>query len=124
MEERLMATGPASVDAYLASLTADQRTILEALRATIRAAAPGATEPISYGMPAFKMNGRLLVSYAAFKRHFSLFPASGAVRDVLGEEVAPFLAGKATLQFTAERPLPADIVARIVAVRLAECGAP
>ena len=74
-----MATSHTSVEAYLASLPDDQRTVLEALRATIRAAAPEATEQISYDMPAFKANGRLLVSYAAFKRHFSLFPASQAV---------------------------------------------
>lgn len=109
-----------SVEAYLESLPADQRTVLEALRATIRAAAPEATEQIAYDMPAFKANGRILVSYAAFTRHFSLFPASQAVRDALGEEVTPFFAGKGTLRFTAADPLPADLVATIVAVRLAE----
>jgi uncharacterized protein YdhG (YjbR/CyaY superfamily) len=109
-----------TVEAYLASLTDDQRAVLEALRATIRAAAPGATEQIAYDMPAFKVDGRLLVSYAAFKRHFSLFPASQEVRDALGEEVAPFVAGKGTLRFTAADPLPGDLVTRIVAVRLAE----
>jgi uncharacterized protein YdhG (YjbR/CyaY superfamily) len=113
-------TSNASVEAYLASLPDDQRTVLEALRATIRAAAPGAVEQIAYGMPAFRANGRFLVSYAAFKRHFSLFPASEAVLDALGEEVAPFVAGKGTLRFTAADPLPADLVTRIVAVRLAE----
>jgi uncharacterized protein YdhG (YjbR/CyaY superfamily) len=112
-----------SVDAYLASLQDDQRTVLEALRTTIRAAAPEATEQISYGMPAFKLDGRLLVSYAAFKRHFSLFPASEAVRVALGEEVTPFLAGKGTLRFTAADPLPADLVTRIVAVRVTENAA-
>jgi uncharacterized protein YdhG (YjbR/CyaY superfamily) len=114
---------PASVEAYLAALPREQRTVLEALRATIRAAAPEATERIAYDMPAFDANGRLLVSYAAFKRHFSLFPASQAVRDALGEEIEPFLAGKGTIRFTAADPLPADLVARIVAVRLAENAA-
>lgn len=118
-----MATGHTSVESYLALLPDGQRTILEALRATIRAAAPGATEQIAYGMPAFKANGRFLVSYAAFKSHFSLFPASGAVLDALGEEVMPFFAGKGTLRFTASDPLPADLVARIVAVRLVETAA-
>ncbi len=118
-----MATSHTGVEAYMASLPDDRRAVLEALRATIRAAAPGAAETIAYGMPAFTVHGRFLVSYAAFKRHFSLFPASGAVMEALGEEVAPFFAGKGTLRFTAADPLPADLVTRIVAVRLAEVAA-
>jgi uncharacterized protein YdhG (YjbR/CyaY superfamily) len=109
-----------SVEAYLGSLPADQRTVLEALRATIRAAAPEATELIAYDMPAFKANGRFLVSFAAFKRHFSLFPASQAVLDALGDEIAPYHTGKGTIRFTAERPLSADLVRRVVEVRLEE----
>ena len=70
-----------TIEAYMAALPDDQRAVLEALRATIRAAAPEATEQIAYDMPAFKANGRFLVSYAAYKDHFSLFPASGAVLD-------------------------------------------
>ena len=65
-----------AVDDYLAALPPDQRAALEHLRATIRAAAPDATEAISYGMPAFKQDGRGLVGYAAFKAHCSLFPMS------------------------------------------------
>ena len=118
-----MATGKTSVEGYLASLPADRREVLESLRATIRAAAPEATESIAYGMPAFRVHGRFLISYAAFTHHFSLFPASGAVRDALGDEVMPFVAGKGTLRFTAAVPLPADLVTRIVAVRLAELAA-
>ena len=112
-----------SVEAYLAALPDDQSTVLKALRATIRAAAPDATEQIAYDMPAFKANGRFLVSYAAYKRHFSLFPASGAVLDALGDEIAPYHTGKGTIRFTAERPLPADLVTRLVEVRLEENAA-
>ena len=111
---------PAGVEAYLAALTDEQRTVLENLRETIRAAAPDATEQISYGMPAFRTNGRILVWYAAFKRHFSLFPASQAVLDALGDQIAPHHTGKGTIQFTAERPLSPDVVTRLVKVRLAE----
>jgi uncharacterized protein YdhG (YjbR/CyaY superfamily) len=114
---------PASVEAYLAALPDDQRAVMEHLRGIIRAAAPEATEQISYGMPAFRTHGRFLVSYAAFKRHFSLFPASQAVIDALGDEVVPFHASKGTIQFTAERPLGADVVTRLVRVRLEENAA-
>lgn len=114
---------PVSVDAYLATLPEDQRLVLEGLRSVVRAAAPDAVETISYGMPTFKATGRLLVSYAAFKHHFSLFPASQAVQDGLGAEIAPFLAGRGTVRFAWDRPLPADLVTRIVAIRLGEVGA-
>ena len=109
-----------SVEAYLAALPDDRRRVLEALRATIRAAAPGATEQISYDMPAFMTGGRILVSYAAFKSHYSLFPASGAVLEALGDEIAPFHTGKGTIRFTAERPLSDELVTRLVRVRIAE----
>ncbi len=111
---------PVSVDAYLAALPDRERAVLGHLRATIQAAAPGATETVAYDMPAFRLDGRFLVSYAAFKRHCSLFPASQAVRDALGDELAPYLKGKGTIQFSAAAPLADPLVTRIVQVRLAE----
>lgn len=89
----------------------------------IRAAAPEATEAISYGMPAFRDRGRLLVSYAAFKDHCSFFPASSAVRDALGEELKPYFTGKGTIRFRPDEPLPVELVTRIVEVRLQENAA-
>ena len=116
--------GPATVDAYLADLPADRRAGIETLRQTVVAAAPDAAETISYQMPAlYTRDGRLLVSYAAFKQHYSLFPASGAVIAALGDELTPYLAGKATLRFPASRPIPTDLVTRVVKVRLAETEA-
>jgi uncharacterized protein YdhG (YjbR/CyaY superfamily) len=112
--------GPSSVDAYLAALPEPQRAALEKLRTTIRAAAPEATEAISYQMPAFKDRGRFLVSYAAFKDHCSLFPASDAVMEELGRELEPYFSGRGTLRFTPEKPIPARLVRRIVKARLAE----
>lgn len=112
--------GPRSVEEYLAGLPKEQRAALEGLRKTIKAAAPEATEAISYQMPAFKDHGRFLVSYAAFKDHCSLFPASYAVMKALGEDLKPYLSGKGTLRFTTDQPIPAAIVKRIVELRLEE----
>ena len=116
--------GPRSVDEYMAGLPDDQRQALEKLRETIRAAAPTATETISYQMPAFKQNGRFLVSFAAFKNHCSLFPASFEVMERYGKELEPFLAGRGTLRFTPEKPIPAGLVRKIVKTRLDENAAP
>jgi uncharacterized protein YdhG (YjbR/CyaY superfamily) len=117
-----MAT-PASVDDYLSGVPEPARAALEQLRETIKAAAPEATETISYQMPAFKDGGRFLVSYAAFKDHCSLFPASEAVMAELGDELEPYFSGKGTLRFQPDDPLPAALVKKIIEVRLAENAA-
>jgi uncharacterized protein YdhG (YjbR/CyaY superfamily) len=114
---------PSSVEDYLAALPPEPRDALEKLRKTIKAAAPEATETISYQMPTFKMDGRFLVSYAAFKNHCSLFPASEAVMQALGEELRPYFSGKGTLRFTADKPIPAALVKRIVETRIEENAA-
>jgi uncharacterized protein YdhG (YjbR/CyaY superfamily) len=116
--------GPTSVEDYLAGLPADRRAVVEALRRTIKTAAPEAIETIAYQMPALRSHGgQFLVSYAAYKHHYSLFPASGAVIEALGEELTPYLAGKGTIRFPADRPLPIALVARIVKVRVEENAA-
>jgi uncharacterized protein YdhG (YjbR/CyaY superfamily) len=110
-----------TVEDYLASLSDERRAVVEAIRRTVKAAASEATETIAYDMPALRSHGgQFLVSYAAYKRHYSLFPASGAVIEALGEELAPYLAGKGTIQFPASQPIPLDLVTRIVKVRVAE----
>ena len=114
-----MAT-PTSVEDYMAALPEEQRAALEKLRKTIKAAAPQATETISYQMPAFKQDGRFLVSYAAFKDHCSLYPASYAVMEALGDELEPYFSGKGTLRFRADEPIPAAVVKKIVRLRLEE----
>ena len=112
-----------SVEAYLASLPDASRTVLENLRHQIRVAAPGAEETIAYDMPAFRLNGRFLVSCAAYKRHCSLFPASADVQEACGAELVPYLHGRATIQFRPEQPLPEDLVRRIIEVRVREVEA-
>jgi uncharacterized protein YdhG (YjbR/CyaY superfamily) len=113
-------TPPATVDEYLAAQAGERRPALESLRAAILAAAPDAAESIAYEMPAYRVKGRLLVSFAAFKGHTSLFPASGMVMEALGEELTPYYRPKATIRFPADGPIPLDLVARVVRVRLAE----
>ena len=117
-----MATA-SSVDEYLASLADDRRAVVEELRATIRAACPEASEAIAYQMPAFRLRGQFLVSYAAFKHHYSLFPASGVVIDALGDDLTPYLAGRGTIRFAANAPIPLDLVTNVVQARLAEVEA-
>ena len=117
-----MAT-PTGVEDYMSALPDERRAALEELRRTIKAAAPEATEAFAYQMPAFRTHGRLLVSYAAFSAHYSVFPASQAVVEALGKELTPYLAGKATIRFPAGTPIPADLVTRIVTVRLRETAA-
>lgn len=113
---------PKTVDEYLAGLPDLERATLERLRATIRAAAPEATETISYGIPTFRYDGAL-VGYAAFKRHCSLFPMSTAVMDAHREELHAHPTSKGTIRFTCDEPLPGTLVEQIVKERIAENAA-
>ena len=115
---------PTSVEDYLAALPDDRRRVMETLRQAVRAGAPEATEAIAYGMPALRSHGgQFLLSYDAYKSHYSLFPASDAVVQALGQELESYLAGKGTIRFPASRAIPAALVTKIVQVRLAENGA-
>lgn len=110
-------------DAYLATLAPRERAALERLRRTIRAAAPGAVECISYGMPAFRLDGKALVYFAAMAEHLSFFPGSGRAVGAFARELESFSTSKGTIRFSVDRPLPADLVRRIVAYRIAEDAA-
>lgn len=115
---------PTTVDEYLAALPDDRRAAMEQIRAAVRAGAPDAEEAISYGMPALRSHGRqFLVSYDAFKRHYSLFPASEGVVDGLGDEIGPYLAGKGTIRFPADQPIPVELIRRIAEIRFGENAA-
>jgi uncharacterized protein YdhG (YjbR/CyaY superfamily) len=118
-----MAT-PTTVDEYIAALPEDRRAPMELLRQTVKVAAPEAKETIAYKMPAFRSHGgQFLVSFDAYKAHYSLFPASDPVVEACGDELTPYLSGKGTIQFPADKPIPAGLVARIVKVRLSENAA-
>ena len=115
---------PTTVDGYLAALPDDRRAAMAELRQAARAGAPEATETIAYQMPALRSHGgRFLVSYDAYKNHYSLFPASAAVVEALGDELTPYLAGQGTIRFPAGKPIPVALVTRIVKVRFAENAA-
>ena len=113
-----------TVDEYMAALPAQRRAAMDLLRATIKAAVPEAIEVISYKMPAFRSHGgQFLVSYDAYKAHYSLFPASEAVIEACGDELTPYLFGSGTIRFPADKPIPTALVTKILKVRWAENAA-
>ena len=110
---------PKSVDEYLAGVPEPARGTLNKIRAAIRSAAPSeATEVISYGMPAFKHNG-VLVWFAAFSNHCSLFPTA-AVIEKFKNELKGYTISKGTIQFPTDKPLPAALVKKMVKARVAQ----
>jgi uncharacterized protein YdhG (YjbR/CyaY superfamily) len=119
MAEQDKTSGVAEVNAYLAAVPAESRTALEKLRETIKAVAPKAAEVISYQIPTFKLNGRMLVSYAAFKNHCSFFPGAAAIK-AYETELSAYPTSKGTVRFHANKPLPATLVRKLVKLRIGE----
>jgi uncharacterized protein YdhG (YjbR/CyaY superfamily) len=108
-----------TVDDYLAALPAKERAVLQELRRVIKSAAPEAEEVISYNIPLYKHRGHL-VGFGAFKDHCSLFVTNSAVREQFARELEPYEVEHTTIHFTAENPLPAPLVKKIVKARVAE----
>lgn len=109
------------VRAYMKALPADARRQVQKLRDAIRAAAPGAVESFGYGMPAFALNGKPFVWFAAWKRHSSLYPVSEATIRALADELEGYeTSGKGTIRFRLDEPLPTALVTRLVEARIAE----
>lgn len=115
-----MPAKPLTMDAYLCDLPIDQRQVLEKLRKAIQAAVPDAVEGVSYGLPAFLLNGKAVAAISASKAHCSLFPMSGRVVAKLANDLKAFDSSKGTIRFTPEKPLPSALVKKIVNARLAE----
>ncbi len=122
MTEQNKTSGVSEVEAYLAAVPAEARATLEKLRGMIKAAAPKAVEVISYQIPTFKLDGRMLVSYAAFKNHCSFFPGAGPLK-AYADELAGYETAKGTLRFPIDKPLPATLVRKLVKHRIAENAA-
>ena len=108
------------MDEYLAGLAPAQREALEHVRAVVAAAAPGAEEGESYGMPAFLVGGRPLLGFRAAKRHLSLFPFSPAAVESVAGQLGGYDLAKGTIRFTPERPVPDGVVKELVRARLRE----
>jgi uncharacterized protein YdhG (YjbR/CyaY superfamily) len=110
-----MAEQFATIDQYVGSFPEDIQIVLQEVRRRIRDVVPAAGETISYRIPAITLNGRHLVYFAAWKRHLSVYPIPVA-DEVLGRELAPYLAGKGTVRFPLREPIPYDLIERLVAL--------
>lgn len=114
-----MAGKPTTIDQYLATVRPAQRSALEQLRKTILAAAPGAEECISYGVPAFRQ-GKVIVGFGATAKHCALFLFSGTTVEQFATDLARFDTSKGTVRFQPDAPLPAALVKKLVKARIAE----
>ena len=105
------------VDSYLASLEEPKRSTLEALRRTILDIVPEAEQCISYGVPAFRLQGKVIAGFAAFKNHLSYLPHSGSVFPELGNTISQYKTSLGALRFPVDRPLSKALVRKLIAVR-------
>src|SRR5688572_4296295 len=117
MKKSSKKTKPQSIDEYLAGVPSESRAALEKLRRTIRSVAPEALETISYEIPTFKLNGRMLVSFAAFSEHCSFFPGAGPI-EVHRNDLKSFPTSKGTIRFTPDHPLSPALVKKLVKTRI------
>lgn len=113
-----MTNKPTNIDEYIATFPAETQILLRQLRSTIAEAAPEAGETISYGIPAFKLNG-MLVWFAAHTNHIGLYPRGSGIEE-FRDELKHFKLSKGTIQFPLNRPLPIDLITRIVQFRMKE----
>ena len=115
----MMRAKPVTIDEYLAPLSDDKRSALEKLRKDIRAVVPTAEECISYGIPAFRLDGRVLVFFGAATRHCSFYPGAAPI-EVCKDALVHYDTSKGTIRFAPGKPLPATLVRKLVKVRVAE----
>jgi uncharacterized protein YdhG (YjbR/CyaY superfamily) len=111
---------PTTIDAYLAKVKGPQRVALDQLRKTIRAVVPQAEECISYRIPAFRLDGRIVAGFAATAKGCSYFPFSGSTLRTLADELGDYEQTKSSLHFDPAAPLPRTLVRKLIEARLAE----
>ena len=110
-------------DGYLDALPDDQRVALEKLRKAIKAAAPGAEEYVNYGIPAFRLNGKMLVAIGAGAKHCAFYPGSSTTVAAHAKELERYETSKGTIRFQPDKPLPDALVRKLVKARIAESRA-
>jgi uncharacterized protein YdhG (YjbR/CyaY superfamily) len=110
------------IDDYLTTLDEPKRSTLEALRRSILRVVPGAEQCISYGMPAFRVDGKVVAGFAAFKNHLSYLPHSGAVLTDVADDLAGYTRTSGSLHFAVDQPLPDDVVRTLVEAKLRHLG--
>ena len=115
-----MAVSKQEVDEYLAALEEPKRSTLERLRRAILDVVPDAEQCISYGVPAFRLQGKVIAGFAAFKNHLSYLPHSGSVFPELADEVSGYTRSTGALRFPVDKPLPKALVKKLVTVRKAQ----
>jgi uncharacterized protein YdhG (YjbR/CyaY superfamily) len=108
--------------AYFAALPPKARRTLKQMRTAIRATAPGSVEVVSYGIPAFKLEGRMLVWYAAWKEHTSIYPMKGVTGKVPARALKAYAISKGTIRFPLDQPLPMTLIKRVIRARMAAVG--
>jgi uncharacterized protein YdhG (YjbR/CyaY superfamily) len=113
---------PKTIDEYLARVTPDHREALQKLRRTIHATAPKAEECINYGVPAFRLNGRSLVFFAAWVNHCSFYPGNSVALGKFRSDLKGFQTSKGTIRFSPDHPLPCALVKKLVRARMADIG--
>jgi uncharacterized protein YdhG (YjbR/CyaY superfamily) len=112
--------GYTSVDEYIAAQPKAARALLTRVRNVIRKAVPGAEESISYKIPAYKLDGRVLIYFAAWKEHWSLYPSTKRVVAAFKDELTPYELSKGTIRFPLSEPVPAKLIAAIAKLRATE----
>lgn len=112
-----------TVDGYLKAQPPATRRLLRLVRQTIRSAVPEAVELISYRIPAYKLNGKVVVYFAGWTHHYALYPVTPAVVEACRDDLAPYEVGKGTIRFPLDQPVPVELIARIATVRAQEAEA-
>ena len=115
-----MSSKPQTIDAYIAAFPTEVQEILEQIRETVKRIVPEAVETISYDMPTFNLNGTYLIYFAAWKKHIAFYPVSPKLADWLSEDLSGYKGTKGSVHFPLNKPIPMDLIEKIVAWRLNE----